>query len=522
MPDEVAKNSGEAKTNEEDLLKEAEPEKPLTPLEQLLRRFRKASQGSRLASPATRKELGKDKSKTLFVLVAAAIGVLLFFLAIFSSPQISKQQQVWQHRGQPDLGRRMTPGQAQQQAGSVTPLLNAQVQNQAALTNGEVTPEDIRRTSQPTFGSQPAAPNATANTLLPPTQSGPASVQGAATPASASATFRNYSGNQHYALGKINFPDKALQEEYAKAGYSPDYSATEAPENAAPPVKSDDDLKKPSLVFVRNENTVASLAQDVTPSGHTMAAPIALTPSVPSLDSILPPGTRLVARLESPASTAVAGPVVAAIEYNYAQNGQIVVPAGSKAIGKLEQANPSGYVSLHFTRMEFPDGTSEKIDGISMGLNYGPIKGLVNGRRRGARFLVQTLTGLGTMASYLVGAGNFSGPLSESGLLRERIADNVGIAGQNELNQLSFNQNIVVTVPGNTRFYIVLQKTEDVSGRTSTARRESDSAPSVRKAQSVPNLGELRELLELQREMSQIYPQGASAPSQPSGSQNRQ
>ncbi len=520
MPEEVAKNSGETKAHEEDLLKEAEPEKPLTPLEQLLRKFRKAYQGSRPASPATRKELGKDKSKTLFVLVAAAIGVLLFFLAIFSSPQKSKQQQVWQHRGQPDLGRRVTPGQAQQQAGSVTPLLNAQVQNQTPSSNGEVTPEDIRRTSQPTFGSQPIAPNPTANTLLPPSQNGRSNTQGGASPTSSKVSDNN--GGEQYALGKINFPDTALQKEYAQAGYTPNYAASNVQSGATTSPKTDDDLKKPSLVFVRNENAARSLARNLTAAGDSVATPVALSLAQPSLDSILPPGTRLVARLESPASTAVAGPVVAAIEYNYEQDGQIVVPAGSKAIGKLEQANPSGYVSLHFTRMDFPDGTSEKIDGISMGLNYGPVKGLVNGRRRGARFLVQTLTGLGTMASYLVGAGNFSGPLSESGLLRERIADNVGIAGQNELNQLSFNQNIVVTVPGNTRFYIVLQKTEDVSGRTSTARRESDSASSVRNAQSVPNLGELRELLELQREMSQLYPEGASAPSQPSGSQNQQ
>lgn len=142
-----------------------------------------------------------------------------------------------------------------------------------------------------------------------------------------------------------------------------------------------------------------------------------------------------------------------------------------------------------------------------------------NGRRRGARFLVQTLTGLGTMASYLVGAGNFSGPLSESGLLRERIADNVGIAGQNELNQLSFNQNIVLTVPGNTRFYIVLQKTENVSTEPTTGHHEADVASTVRNARSVPNLEELRELLELQREMGQLYPQGTSAPAQASPTQ---
>jgi hypothetical protein len=337
-----------------------------------------------------------------------------------------------------------------------------------------------------------------------------------------SAPTANQTSNQQYALGKINFPDKALEQEYAKAGYSPDYTTVEAPENPAMSPKSDNDLKKPSLVFVRNENTVSGMVQNLTPVTGPVARPIAVTTRVPSLDSILPPGTRLVARLESPASTAVATPVVAAIEYNYEQDGEIVLPAGSKAIGKLEQANPSGYVSLHFTRMELPDGTSEKIDGISMGLNYGTVKGLVNGRRRGARFLVQAMTGLGTMASYLVGAGNFSGPLSESGLLRERMADNVGIAGQNELNQLSFNQNITVTVPGNTRFYIVLQKTDDVSAPASAARPGTGSASPVRSAQTVPNLGELRELLELQREMAQLYPESTSAPSQPSAGQNQQ
>jgi hypothetical protein len=520
MPDDPTENKQETQPEESPLLEVEQPEKPITPLERLIRKFRDGHQPSRAPSPVTRKELAKDKSKALFVIVAAAIAVFLFFLAIFSSPQKPKRQQMWQHRGQPDLGRRVTPGQASQQTGSVTPLLDAQVQNQAPSWNGEVTPEDIRRTSQTSFGSQPIAPNATANTLLPPSQNGRSNTQGEASPTSSKASGKN--GGEQYALGKINFPDTALQKEYTQAGYTADYTAPDVQPGAATTPKIDDELKKPSLIFVRNENTAASLAQNLIPAGNSVSTPVALSLAQPSLDSILPPGTRLVARLESQASTAVAGPVVAAIEYNYEQDGQIVVPAGSKAIGKLEQANPSGYVSLHFTKMEFPDGTSEKIDGISMGLNYGPVKGLVNGRRRGARFLVQTLTGLGTMASYLVGAGNFSGPLSESGLLRERIADNVGIAGQNELNQLSFNQNIVVTVPGNTRFYIVLQKTDDVSAPAPEARSGTGVASTVRTTQAVPNLEELRELLELQREMSQLYPQGASAPSQPSGSQNQQ
>ena len=520
MPDEAAETKDVMQHESATLVEHEESAKPATPLERFLRKFRETAQSPRRPSQAMRKELGKDKSKSLFLIVAAAIGILLFFLAIFSSPQKTRRQQMWQHDGQADLGRRVTPGQLQQQAGSVTPMLNAKTQSQATLSSGEVTPEDVGRTSQAGLGNESVASNATASPLVPPSLASGASAHGGPTPADQQAARPN--GSQQYALSHISFPDTALQKEYAKAGQAPDFTTATSPNNASTSPKSDDDLKKPSLVFVRSENAVSSLARNLSPVRHQVATPVTGSVAPPSLDSILPPGTRLVARLESPASTAVAGPVVAAIEYNYEQDGEIVVPAGSKAIGKLEQANPSGDVSLHFTSMELPDGTSEKIDGISMGLNYGPVKGLVNGRRRGMRFLVQAMTGLGTMASYLVGAGNFSGPLSESGLLRERIADNVGIAGQNELNQLSFNQNITVTVPGNTRFYIVLQKTDDASGQTSTARRRTDTSLSPRTAQSAPNLMELRELLELQREMSQLYPQGTSAPPQPSASQNSQ
>jgi hypothetical protein len=42
-------------------------------------------------------------------------------------------------------------------------------------------------------------------------------------------------------------------------------------------------------------------------------------------------GTRLRARLESAASTAVRTPVVAVIEYNYERDGEIIVPAGSES-----------------------------------------------------------------------------------------------------------------------------------------------------------------------------------------------
>jgi len=118
---------------------------------------------------------------------------------------------------------------------------------------------------------------------------------------------------------------------------------------------------------------------------------------------------------------------------------------------------------------------------------------------------VRTFTGLGTVATYLVGAGGtngFNGPLSESALLRDRLATNIGIAGDQELNSLAFNQNIVVTVPGNTRFYVVVEKV--------TASGEGQARPAaIQQANNatLPTGEELRQLLQLRRELSDMYQQ---------------
>ena len=498
MPEQNTENKAAMQVDEVDLLKDEQPERPLTPLDRILQNFRKAHPASRPPSSAGRNELGKDKSKSLFLLVAAAVVVLLFFLAIFSSPQKPKQGQVATHRGHPDLGQRITPGQDQKQTGSVTPLLTADTREQQSERGGQVTPDDINRMAHANSQTTVAKPNITANTLVPP--------EAATTKTSGMKPLPD----QPYALGHIDFSDPALQQQYAKAGRGPDLSAATVPPPTFASSNSESDLKKPSLVFVRNENTAVNPAAGLSRAASGTVNTDMVGSEGASLDSLLPAGTRLVARLESPASTAVSAPVIAAIEYNYERDGEIVVPAGSKALGKLEQANSTGYVSLRFDRMEFPDGTAGKIDGTSMGLDFAPVKGLVSGKRRGSRFLVQTLTGVGTVAAYMVGANNLSGPISNSALLRERLADNVAIAGQNEMNQLAFNQNIMVTVPGNTRFYIVLQQTPNSSGRSPAARRVSSASRSTGDSQTAPSLQELRQLLQLRQELSQLYPQEPS------------
>jgi len=446
-------------------------EEPQTPWERIKTAFRQTRRTSQVAKSPARREMGKDRTKSLVVLAGAAIGMVLMFLGVFSSPQ--RPQRVASRRVSPDLGRRTTPGQTApgNQTGSVTPLMNANAAtNQTAAGNNQVTAADIGRTGQ----------------TMPP----------AAAPQAAS--------KGDHALGSIHFSDQALDREYAMHGYVP---APPPPYSPAPPVTppapsahsgtTKNDLKKASLVFVRAEEAVQSSTVEPRPDLVQGG----------SVTDLLPTGTRLVARLESPVSSAIAAPAVAVIEYNYERGGEIVVPAGARALGKLEQANRSGYVSLHFDALQMPDGSTEKIDGGAMGLDYEPLKGHVAGRKRGARFLVESLTGLGTMASYLVGntSSGFNAPFSSSALLRERLAGNVAIAGQNELNEMTLNQNVVVTLPGGTRFYLVLEK--EAAAQTSPAARPPESAETRTVNTSVPNLEELRQLLELRRELSEMYDQ---------------
>jgi len=73
----------------------------------------------------------------------------------------------------------------------------------------------------------------------------------------------------------------------------------------------------------------------------------------------------------------------------------------------------------------------------------------------------------------------------------------------------------MVTVPGNTRFYIVLQQTPTSSGQAPTARRASSASGFAGDSQAVPNLQELRQLLQLRQELSQLYPQEPSEKTAP-------
>lgn len=414
--------------------------------------FRQAfDKARREQQPASRRELGRDRSRSLFLLAGAAIAVLLLFLGVFSSSNTKKTMNA-RPRGTPDLGRRVTPGQQRSgQTGSVTPLLNAQTAQPEAASGEGVTPEEIGRTARSTRLATPLAPAPS----ISETNAGP------------------------YALGRINFSDTPPRQE-----------------TPTPPVSSrqavSDDLRKPSLVFVRSAQNNAARFSSGMSTASVEETPMTLN---------LPAGTRLMARLQALVSSAVKTPVVAAIEYNYERDGEILVPAGAQVLGSLQRADRSGYVAIHFDTIQMPDGSTEKIDATAMSMSFGPLKGVVSGKSTGRNFLIRAFTGIGQAASYVVGANGLNAPLSQGALLRGQIATNIGIAGDQQLNSLAFNQNIVVSVPGNTRFYIVIEK--DATASVQETRATTQRAAS----RPVPTAEELRELMQLQQELSELYQQ---------------
>lgn len=403
----------------------------------------------------SRQELGRDKSKTWILFAGGALAALLLFLVFFSSPKKAAPLPGENARGQASLGRKTMPGQDNEAPKNVTPMLSADVRNTDPTSGGQVTPEDVGRTSR-----TPAVPPPSATSGAPK-----------------AAYF------DQYALGKVDFSDPSKS--------IPD------PPAAAPALTATPDLKKPSLVFVRAMEVKPTIKLQGPANEETLA---------------LPAGTRLVARLQAPVSSAVSAPVVAVVEYNYEREGQIVLPAGAKVFGRLAQVNSSGFVGMQFSRVEMPDGTGMKIEASAMDLNFHPMRGDVSGKKTGTKFLVRSLTGIGTVASYLVGGQGSSsaGVLSTNTLMRERLADNVSTAGQEELNGLAFSQNIVVTVPGNTRFYIVMQKATGESGGSTKNAQSPGSYSSGMGSERVPTLEELRQLLQLRREINELYTQSGS------------
>lgn len=446
-------------------------------VQQIWRRIQENRSRPKRVEVNTRGQNNMDRSKAFLVLATAVVLIGFAFLALFSTSGAEKRAQ--ERRTKPSLGRPESAVQQAGPAGSAVPLISAD-QGGTDPNSDQLSPEDILATSRRTQSGQPKQQEQ-----------------------------HDAKNSTQYALSNVPpINDQAL-DVYRRQNYVSTPPPAPPPPPATPPVtqpvNDSDGLKKTSLVFVRNVVS-ATVTNSRVSAGSTQQALIER-----KRDSVLlPTGSRLVARLQTAVSSAVKTPAIAVIEYNYERDGEIVIPAGTKAIGQLTQANQSGIVGLRFNTLDMPDGTTENIEGSGVGLDYGPLKGSVSGQNRAKRVLVRSLTGIGSMAAYLVGGpgyGGLTGPVDQSILLRERVASNIGLAGEQELMGLAYNQNVVVTLAGNTRFYIVLQE-------PSSAPKQSDApvtAPATRSylassdAQALPTAAELRELISLKDELNRMY-----------------
>jgi hypothetical protein len=210
-------------------------------------------------------------------------------------------------------------------------------------------------------------------------------------------------------------------------------------------------LKEASLIFVRSQVTTQAATTSKANAAGDVASLLEITPR-----------TRIQAKLETQISSAVQAPVVAVVEYTYAIGDKVIVPAGARVYGQLQQADRSGLVSVKFDEIELLDGAREKIDAIGTGLDLGPIKGNVFGKNTGKNFLVRAASGLGSVLAEIAG-NNSNAAFSEDDMLRERVAENIGTAGDSEVMNLNANSRVVVSVPADTKIYIVFTKREEGS-----------------------------------------------------------
>ena|SRR5947207_4398253 len=126
-----------------------------------------------------------------------------------------------------------------------------------------------------------------------------------------------------------------------------------------------------------------------------------------------------------------------------------------------------------------------------------PLKGKVEGKNTGKNVLVRSLSGIGEVGAMLVGRGNLNQPLSESDVLRERVSDNIGEAGDDQVSKIAVTQHIVVMVPADIPIYIVIEK------KSKATTPQTQVGLRIARPDDPPSVEQLRQLLQLQRELNQ-------------------
>jgi type IV secretory pathway VirB10-like protein len=349
------------------------------------------------------------------LMVLAAIIIFGIGMLAFLSSKGTTRKKTTAEAAKPNLGRVTTPPAP----GDLIPSDKVKPSPDEAKQGGAVDAADIEKTKAPKFANAQDANKQNASN----------------------------GGKQLSQVGKFEEPDTT------PAGQSkwtpPPYSGGQNEQQVLK--KEEDALSKPSLVFT---------AHNQSSSGGLRAGTRSDLQSVNNLG--LAPGYHVAARLESMATTAVHAPVTAVVEYNYERDGEVLIPAGSRIVGKISQADPSGLVNITFSSVEFPGGETVTIDAVGADMNLQAIKGKVTGKQAGKSMLVRSLSGIGETAAMIVGAPSANAAFSEDDLLRMRMADNIGNASDQQIMQMMTMQHIVVSVPAGTEIYVIFEKSQQL------------------------------------------------------------
>ena len=364
---------------------------------------------------------GKDKTGTMLIVAAAIVIMLVAFFGFISTKGTNKKKGTAETAGRPNLGRVATPSTP----GQLVPADKMAVESATAKT-GSLDATDIEKTKS----------------IKPGAFSGQAASSAAKTPGTGSKSLGQVPAFQQ--------PDTAP--EHLKDWTPEAYPGTSGPHNgqeAQIAQKEQEEYSKPSMIFVAHENSGAGKP------GVSLRA---------ALDNFgLESGYHVAARLESMASTALHAPVTAVVEYNYERDGRVLIPAGSRAVGKITQADASGIVNIEFSSIELADHESLPISAIGATTSLQAIKGQVTGKNAGRSLAVRSLAGLGEAGAMLVGQGSVNSAVSESDLIRQRAAENIGSGADAQVMSLMTTQHVVVSVPAGTEIYLIFTKPQRVN-----------------------------------------------------------
>ncbi len=355
-------------------------------------------------------------------LMATVVGVILLFgigmFAFLSSTKTTKKKTTAE-AAKPNLGH-IQSGSA---PGDLIPSNKVKSSPEEAANRANVDPSDIERTKAPKMA------------------------QSQMQISSASRTAKG--GKQLGDIPKFEEPD--TNPNGAGKSTPPLYGSSNASDQEAAK-REEEQLSKPSIVFTAHRQV------DTSKGGEAAAHRI---------DNLgVEPGYHVSARLEAMATTAVHAPVTAIVEFNYERNGQILIPAGSRVVGKITQADPSGLINITFSSIEFPGGEDFPIEAVAADMTLQAIKGKVTGRQAGKSMLVRSLSGIGETAAMIVGAPSANSAFSENDLLRMRMADNIGNASDEQIMQMMTMQHIVVSVPAGTEIYVIFAKASSTEPQT--------------------------------------------------------